>query len=154
MGARRWHARGPHYAYPSGDDAQEEAEHFIRTVRGLDQLRPVLDLEIDPGALRTKLTPWSRSWSQAVVAGLGSEPLFYSYPYFIRHMRPRSPIGFGLWLASYGANDGKRHSYVVPAPWTEAVLHQYTSRGRIAGFYPLDLDYTDTLRRLFASPPV
>ena len=146
---------GPyHYAYPSGDDAQEEAEHFIRTVRRLDQLRPVLDLEIDPGDLRTKLTPWSRSWNQAVVTGLGSEPLFYSYPYFIRYVRPRSPIGFGLWLASYGANDGKRHPYVVPAPWKEAVLHQYTSRGRIGGIYPLDLDHTDKLRRLLAFPPV
>jgi lysozyme len=75
---------GPyHFAYPSGDDAEEEAEHFIRTVGKLDQLRPVLDLEIDPGELRTKLTPWSRSWNQAVGTGLGSESLFYSYPYFI-----------------------------------------------------------------------
>jgi lysozyme len=143
-----------HFAYPSGDDAQEEAEHFIRTVGKLDQLRPVLDLEIDPGELRAKLTLWSRRWNEAVVNGLRSEPLFYSYPYFIRHMRPRVPIGSGLWLASYGANDGKRHPYVVPAPWKEAVLHQYTSRGRIGGIYPLDLDYTDKLQPLLAFPPV
>jgi lysozyme len=146
---------GPyHFAYPSGGDAEEEAEHFIRIVRSLDQLRPVLDLEIDPGELWTKLTPWSRSWNQAVVTALRSEPLFYSYPYFIRYMRPRSPIGSGLWLASYGANDGKRHPYVVPAPWKKAVLHQYTSRGRVGEMYPLDLDYTDQPQRLLALPPV
>jgi GH25 family lysozyme M1 (1,4-beta-N-acetylmuramidase) len=46
------------------------------------------------------------------------------------------------------------HPYVVPAPWTEVVLHQYTSRGRIGGIYPLDLDYTDKLQGLLAFPPV
>lgn len=146
---------GPyHFAYPTGGDALEEAEHFIRTVGSLDQLRPALDLEIDPGELRTKLTAWSRSWNQAVVTGLGSGPLFYSYPYFIRYMRPRIPIGYGLWLASYAANDGKRHPYLVPAPWKKAVLHQYTSRGRIGGISPLDLDYAAKLQPLLAFPAV
>jgi lysozyme len=157
---RRWALEvgmlvGPyHYAYPSGDDAQEEAEHFVRTVGKLDQLRPALDLEIDPGGLGTKLTAWARAWNRTVVTALGSEPVFYSYPYFIRYLRPRAPIGFGLWLASWGANDGKRHPYVVPAPWNEAVLHQYTSRGRIGGIYPLDLDYAAELQPLLAHPPV
>jgi GH25 family lysozyme M1 (1,4-beta-N-acetylmuramidase) len=91
MGVGRRHARRPlHFAYPTSGDAQEEAEHFIRTVGSLDQLRPALDLEIDPGELRTKLTPWARNWNRAVLAGLDSGPLFYSYPYFIRYMRPRS----------------------------------------------------------------
>jgi lysozyme len=101
---------GPyHFAHPSAGDAQEEAEHFLRTVGRLDQLRSALDLEIDPGELRGKLTPWARNWNQTVATGLKSGPLFYSYPYFIRHMRPKIPIGYGLWLASFAANDGKRH---------------------------------------------
>jgi GH25 family lysozyme M1 (1,4-beta-N-acetylmuramidase) len=69
-------------------------------------------------------------------------------------MRPRTPIGSGLWLASYGPNDGKRHRYVVPAPWRVAVLHQYTSRGRIGGIYPLDLNYAAKLQPLFAFPEI
>jgi lysozyme len=146
---------GPyHFAYPTGGDAEDEAEHFIRIVGRLNQLRPVLDMEIDPGELRTRLTPWSRSWNRVVVAALGSGPLFYSYPYFIRYMRPRTPIGYGLWLASYGPNDGKRHPYVVPAPWKNAVLHQYTSLGRIGGVYPIDLNYAAKLQPLLAAPAV
>jgi Glycosyl hydrolases family 25 len=57
-----------HFAYPSGDDAQEEAEHFIRTVGKLDQLRPVLDLEIDPGVQLP-----DTGESRAVVAELCAE---------------------------------------------------------------------------------
>ena len=111
-------------------------------------------MEVDPGELRTMLTPWSRNWNQAVLAGLGSGPLFYSYPYFIRYVPPRIPIGYGLWLASCGPNDGKRHPYVVPAPWKRAVMHQYTSRGRIGGIYPLDLNYAAKLEPLLAFPAV
>lgn len=34
---------------------------------------------------------------------------------------------YGLWLANYGANDGKDNGYPRPKHWATAALHQYTS---------------------------
>src|SRR3990167_9174043 len=148
-----------HYAQPSGGDAIAEAANFAATlevtggIRRRD-LRPVLDLEGNPGPLSgRRLVAWARRWNDEVWDRTGTLPLFYSYPYFIQRLIASKPIGAGLWLASYGPNDGDRHSYSVPAPWKKAVCHQYTSVGRITGTVgDVDLNYARRLRPLLAHP--
>ena len=34
----------------------------------------------------------------------------------------------GLWIASWGANDGQNHGYPTPKHWKVVALHQFTSR--------------------------
>lgn len=123
-----------HYARPSGGDAIAEADFFCDTICLLysGDLRPALDLEWT--ALPKKETvEWSRAFNHRVRKELGVWPLFYSYPAFIGNLHPEDPIGGGLWIASYGSNDGTLHPPVIPAPWRRYVLHQFTSRGRLAG---------------------
>ncbi|MGH3052593.1 MAG: glycoside hydrolase family 25 protein [Gaiellaceae bacterium] len=153
-----------HYAYPTGGDAVTEARYFVGLMRralgreGFTRrdLRPALDLEGNPGGLGPRaLEKWARDWNRVVWTELGVCGLFYSYPWFIRVvLRGTSvPIACGLWLASYGPNDGRRHPYTVPAPWKKAVMHQYTSKGRLWRGGPLyDLNYAPRLAPLLARP--
>ena len=144
---------GYHYARPSGPDAKAEAQWFCKLLGKIQRrdLRPVLDLEVNDGA--RNLEGWSREWNAEVWKLSGTLPLFYSYPYFIRNMKATGPIGAGLWLASYGPNDGQRWPYMVPKPWLKAVCHQYTSNGSVKGITGrVDMNYAAKLRPLLAHP--
>lgn len=149
-----------HFARPDlhPDDPEAEAKHFCALVGkvGRRDLRPVLDFETH-GAYRTdageRLTAWARRFNKVVWKKLGVLPLFYSYPAFIQGLEAHQPIGAGLWLASYGRDDGKQHPYSVPAPWKKAVAHQFTSRGRIPGVPgSCDLSSVFKLRPVLAHP--
>ena len=145
-----------HYAKPSGGDARAEALNFSKSLKragGIKRrdFRPALDLE-ESNIVYSQLYNWARTFNQTVREQGLPTPLFYSYPYFISHMNAPKPIGNGLWLASYGRNDGKRYAYKVPHPWQKVHLHQYTSRGRLAGVYPLDINYIESLRAILAHP--
>lgn len=127
-----------HYARPDlhPTNPAQEAVNFTSTVKKLDRrdLRPVLDFETKASLSGTEMTAWARSFNITVKAFLDCGPLFYTYPSFISsYMKIDKPVGYGLWLASYGRNDGKEHSYSVPAPWKKAVAHQYTSKGHVFG---------------------
>ena len=148
-----------HYAQPSGGDAIAEARNFSESLMGLGGIqrrdfRPALDFEENPGNLSgAALVKWARDWNRVVWERTGTCPLFYSYPFFIASMRAETPIGCGLWLASWGVNDGQRWPYAVPRPWKKAVLHQYTSNGNIEGVLGrVDLNYAEKLRPLLAHP--
>jgi GH25 family lysozyme M1 (1,4-beta-N-acetylmuramidase) len=152
------HVGAYHYARPDTGadpkaDAQAEARHFCDTVQALnrDDLRPALDLEV--GRARAGYVEWSRVWNIEVLRMLGAGPLFYSYPFYIGGLHAAEPIGYGLWLADYGPNDGARHTAHVPAPWRKCVLHQYTSNAHVPGVAGnCDLSYAGRLRPLYAFP--
>lgn len=134
-------------------DASTEARHFCSVVKSLraTDLRPVLDLE--HGTPREAYVPWARQWNAVVRGKLGVGPLFYSYPYYITGLHASWPIGYGLWLASYGRNDGVRYRASAPAPWKRFVLHQFTSNGRVDGVRgDCDVNYCESLRPLLAFP--
>lgn len=124
-----------HFARPDRNpfEAAEEAEHFRRKVGwiGRRDLRPVLDYEVRSSHGNDE--EWVRVFNAHILSLLGVGPVFYSYPALIEQLRFSKPRGYGLWLASYGRNDGKPHEYRVPAPWRKAVAHQFSSRCRVAG---------------------
>lgn len=147
-----------HFARPdSPASASGEAEHFCRNAAALAtrrDLRPVLDFETWGDTLHpTQMVVWARQWNAHVRSALGVGPLFYSYPAFVQRLAPRTPIGYGLWLAAYSRNDGHEHPFVVPAPWRRAVAHQFTSRGAVPGIGgPVDLSSARSLWPLLAHP--
>jgi len=143
----------------SADDARVEAGHFAATTHGHHtrrDLRPVLDFEAwSPRASLSpsQLVTWAREWNAAVRRLLGVGPIFYSYPAFIARLAPSTPIGYGLWLASYSTNDGAEHPYAVPKPWRRTVAHQFTSNGRVPGVPGrVDVSHAPSLRPLLAHP--
>src|SRR5262249_26791014 len=146
-----------HYAHPELDSPIDEARHFCDVVGHLERkaLRPFLDYEAPLAAARMRhpqLGQWARDWNEYVGTHLGCWPLFYSYAsYITHHVRPDRPIGAGLWLASYGRNDGTDHGAIVPPPWHSYVAHQYTSNGLLTGVSGrVDLSHAPRLRPLLA----
>jgi lysozyme len=141
-----------HFAEPGSPDVQ--AAHFANVVKTLRrrELRPVLDLE-SAGLSGHEAEPWARAFNRAIVRRLGVTPLFYSYPDYIRRMQLKRPVGGGLWLASYGRNDGVDHGADVPAPWKRVVAHQFTSVGHYAGVKgKVDVSHAARLTPLLAHP--
>lgn len=129
------HVGAYHFAHTSNPPAIEAA-HFCAVVRRLfaRELLPALDLETNPGGLEpAALVAWARAFNAHVFATLGHWPLFYSYAAFVEALRADRPIGAGLWLAAYGADDGHDHPVTPPKPWKRIKLHQYTSHGRVPG---------------------
>jgi GH25 family lysozyme M1 (1,4-beta-N-acetylmuramidase) len=146
-----------HFARPDVNSlhAGDEAEAFCRVVStagvGRRDLRPVLDYErLRPrGANET----WIRDWNHTVRKRLGVGPLFYSYPALVSSLQLKTPVGYGLWLASYGRDDGTEHPFTVPAPWRKTVAHQFTSRATVAGAPGLvDLSRVVQKRAVLAHP--
>jgi GH25 family lysozyme M1 (1,4-beta-N-acetylmuramidase) len=118
---------------------------------GRREFRVALDMENPNPAHDAAL--WARAFNREIVRLLGVMPLFYSNPDFITRAQPSYPIGAGLWLAAYNRDDGTDHPFMVPKPWKRAVLHQFTSRGHVAGVGEgIDLSHGPSMRPLWAHP--
>lgn len=142
------------YAYvePDKSTPQAQAAHLARMIGALGrrELRPVQDLETgNPAATEA----FARAFTREVVRLLGVTPLLYSYSAYLAAMKLTKPIGGGLWLASYGRDDGTDYGAAVPAPWRSWVAHQYTSKGHAPGIAgAVDLSHAPKLRPLLAHP--
>jgi GH25 family lysozyme M1 (1,4-beta-N-acetylmuramidase) len=133
------HVGGYHFARPSGDPAAQATlfcSHLGRVQRR--DLHPALDLEVNDDHLHpAELFAWAHKFGEHVHSLAGVRVLWYTYPAFLaeQHWQHQLGSGAGLWIASYGPNDGRDHG--VPAgsiaPWRRFVAHQFTSVGRIAG---------------------
>lgn len=142
------------YAYVTPGKASPEAQaaHLAKVVGTLRrrELRPAQDLETGGTA---GVEAFARAFSKAVARELGCTPLLYSYPAFLSSLRLTRPIGGGLWLASYGRNDGADHGADVPKPWKHWVAHQFTSQGHAPGIAgSVDISHAPRLRPLLAHP--
>lgn len=141
-----------HYARPDNNSPAAEVAHFLKTMiltNGVyvwqgDPL-PALDFEA-PEAQHmgaATLSAWAHEFLTILAANIHCPPLFYSYPAYIQ-----GALGGGsdslrkwpLWLAAYGPNDGAAHPVTPPAGFLNTVAHQYTSQGRVAGRYPIDMN--------------
>lgn len=150
------HVGAYHFARPDESDAKAQAKLFAEVVGkiGTSDLRPVLDFETSS----TKHSPaqldaWAREFNTETKKLLKVMPIFYSYSAYIEMLRPSWPIGAGLWLASYGRNDGAEHPYVVPFPWKGVVAHQFTSQCRITGCsHAVDMSNANKISPLLAHP--
>lgn len=149
------HVGAYHFARPDESSAAEQARLFCDVVGkvGWRDLRPVLDFEASSRLSPGDLDKWAREWNVAVRDRIRVLPMFYSYSAYIEMLRPVWPIGSGLWLASYGRDDGSEHPYVVPFPWKHVAAHQFTSKCRITGCAaPVDMSNANSLRPLLAHP--
>lgn len=144
-----------HFARPDKNpySAVADAGAFSRAVATIDRtdLRPVLDYERTTGVGGDDA--WIREFNKIVVNRLKVGPLFYTYPGFVPGLRLRGTVGWGLWLASYGRDDGKEYPFQVPAPWKKAVAHQFTSNARMSGCSgPVDLTRVFNRAAVLAHP--
>lgn len=140
------HVGGYHFARPDQHTPETEVEHFLGCLRNRlmeGELVPALDLEHTGHIGAKDAVSWARDFNHHFHQAIGVWPLFYSYTSFILGMGARTPIGAGLWLADYGADDGTDHGYHVPPPWKKLRLHQFTQKGHVPGVSgDVDLSHT------------
>jgi lysozyme len=124
---------GYHFADNFDQDPRDQANFFLEHLgpikRGAD-LRPCLDLE--QGTATPAIGKWATGFIAQVWAKTRVKPLLYSYASYLESCQFKSPE-VALWLAAYGANDGKEHDCYTPHPWTSLAAHQYTSKGLVPG---------------------
>ncbi|MDP8960829.1 MAG: peptidoglycan-binding protein [Actinomycetota bacterium] len=115
-----------HYAYPTGPDAIDEADHFIRTVGAVPPGElVVLDLEEGSG----DISRWALQFLGHVEKAHGRRPILYGYPAFLQvsALDPHCAL-CPLWVAHYNVQQPS-----VPPPWRSAVLWQQSKTGQVPG---------------------
>jgi GH25 family lysozyme M1 (1,4-beta-N-acetylmuramidase) len=121
---------GYHFAQPGGGDALAEARWFAHLLGPIQKrdLKPVLDLEANPGKLSwAELEDWTRKFNQEVKRLTGVTPMLYASKAWVERMPLERPLGNGLWLAYWSKNGLPFPTPVIP-PWKRpAALHQFTS---------------------------
>jgi lysozyme len=144
---------------PNVAGARAEAQAFVRAIGPLapGELRPVLDFEHPGGISGAGMTVWAGAFLAEVERLTGVRPIFYSYPSFISSTMSgaRGLADYPLWLASYGPNDGHRHTVSLVGSWKKIAVHQFTSNGRMPGAASrLDLNFSTSVDPLRAHPAV
>ena len=137
-----------HFARPDADDGPiAEADHFLEVAAPqAGDLLPVLDFE-HPGLGPRKLARWAKDWLKRVEKRIGQPPILYTYSAFWTSTVANA-AGFSrypLWLANYGADDGRVHQVRRVGDWPSVAVHQYTSKGQIRG-YDGHLDFNRLMR--------
>ena len=136
-----------HFARPDNNSPEAEAQHFIRVARPTHgELLPALDWETAPPT-----AAWALRFLQAVEAAIGTPPILYTFPDFLRRTGHFDDFRrYPLWYSRFGPNDGQVHPANPPQGFRFAV-HQFTSAGRVDGIEgqaDLDLLKLDSLRPL------
>lgn len=135
------------YHFAGGGNAAAEAEYFVNNIRGyIGRAMLVLDFEIqnmENGAA------WSKQWLDRVFELTKVKPVIYMSNYMANHLdwSSAAKAGYPLWNAyyyAYGTPMGYNPNAPLPeglGAWGKALLYQYTSEGRLAGYNGyLDLD--------------
>lgn len=143
-----------HFADPNGATPDQQADHHARVIGSYSRREGKTALDLETGN-PASCEGFARAFNRRVMRSLHSIPLFYSNAGYIEQMRLRSTIGAGLWLASYGRDDGADHGAAVPRPWRRYVAHQFTSKGSAGGITgAVDLSHASSLTALLAHPVI
>lgn len=147
---------GPyHYGRPDENGPVEEADYFCRVIGKPREgdLIPMLDIEVAEHLTATQLSDWINRFCARVKENTGSECGFYTYPYYLKGQisKVRLKRGLKLWYADYTGVGGK-YRYLSFVHGLKVVAQQYTSRGRIGGRFPIDLNYAPELFSISQTP--
>lgn len=131
-----------HFARPDlGNSAETEAEWFLKNIKGyINEVILVLDWE--RGNLNNP--NWVKAFCDKVKNETGVKPIVYMSASPANSYDWSSVIkgDYGLWIASYGSNNGQANKAPNSGKWPFYCMWQYTSKGRINGYNGnLDLNY-------------
>lgn len=131
-----------HFARPDlGNSAEAEANWFIKNIKGYIN-EAILILDWESGNLNNP--NWVKAFCDKVKNETGVKPIVYmsASPANSFDWSPVVKGDYGLWIASYGSNNGQANKAPVSSKWPFYCMWQYTSRGRINGYNGnLDLNY-------------
>jgi len=91
-----------HVIYP-GEIASKQADHFLNIVRPEATDRLVLDMELDHGYSKARITDTLLGCLEAILSNTGRYPVIYSRANWVNQFIDisRLPIGVVWWLANY-----------------------------------------------------
>lgn len=134
--------RGPYHFFRPSQDAQTQAELFVKSVGILrpGDLPPVLDLEWDdnhPDRLRGGLNvdeyiAAAKIWIDTVYEYFGKRAVIYTTAQFWRDATGNSDVfrTHPLWVANFVGGQEPRD---LPSPWIDWEFWQFTDKGRVPG---------------------
>lgn len=133
------------------NDAANEANYLISLTKSYYQgtglmLRPVLDIELPaPGTLsKTFTSQWVVNWANTIKAGLGVDPIIYTYTAWASAQLNSSVTSYPLWIANYNYDPSAPLPASKYAPWPSYKFWQYSSTGSVPGISgDVDLDVFD-----------
>lgn len=88
------------------------------------------------------IVDWVNAYCEQWKTLSGGYPILYTYPYFMQQLSPADISSFAnykLWIASYAPTP------IIPKPWTDYVLWQYSNTGHLPNGQPVDLDCCEDL---------
>lgn len=123
------------YFFPLTSDGSPEAhaEWSYKQVMGyINEAIFALDWESYTGAEgnnNVNDVNWAKRWLDRFFELSGVRPMIYMNSSLNRSVNFQSIVdgNYGLWIANYGANNGKDAGRPTVKYWTSAAMHQYTS---------------------------
>jgi GH25 family lysozyme M1 (1,4-beta-N-acetylmuramidase) len=146
---------GYHFALPSTNGPQAEADFFLSQWTPSPGDRVILDIE-DHKAIGS-CADWALTFQMIVEERTGVIPDLYTYIPWWRAHGSTDPIfaRYPLWVAAYGLNNGKAGiAPKAPRPWDSWAYWQFTSNGEVPGVGGrCDLNYAAALPAAPAPTP-
>lgn len=135
-----------HFARPDlGNDPEDEAAHFIRTVNPYISDRSILALDVEADALNVgNLDAWCSTWAQIVDVETGILPMIYISESETKKLPATAALGCGLRVAKWGNKPTKKQL----EPWDFWAIWQFTNQGNFSGVCT-DLDQFNGTREQF-----
>jgi len=174
----RAHAKGlvvGLYHFLRANSTDVEVANFLGAIGG--NLRPgevaICDWEYPQAPAPPATADQAQAWLERVEGATGRRPMLYSYAPFLA-ARPTAALSrWPLWIAAYGANDGRQHPWPNTDRWDpfeagpgvypfefRTIGWQYTSTGAVAGYggqldvSRFDLSPADLAQLSGSTPPV
>ncbi len=126
---------GVYHFFRASADPVEQANLFLRTVKGLKVDLPyILDWEISDGMSGAVNRSKAKVWLEIVEKADGRTPWVYGGESFLAGMTPDAAFArYFLILAHYGIVQAQLK---VPAPWPKAIAWQFTDALSLPGLAP------------------
>ncbi|GGH83788.1 lysozyme [Pullulanibacillus pueri] len=133
-----------HFArFKNSDEAQAEAQHFLKTIEGLhSQLPFALDLETNDHKLSADaLSKAAIAFFKTIKQQHPKQPVVvYTYTHFAKTQLDSSLGAYPLWIAHYGVNTPGDNGI-----WDKWQYFQYSNKGNVPGIKgAVDLNVTAT----------
>jgi len=123
-----------HFFHPD-ENALAQANHFLKTVGPINQLPPVIDIEVTNNQTPEKIKQGVKIWLDQVEQSTGCKPIIYTNHYFWDENLDQSFSSYPLWIADYAK------APTLPPGVSDWVFWQYSEQGHQQGIpNPVDLD--------------
>ena len=123
-------------------EPEEQAKHFVEEVEKLDMIgKAILVLDFEDKALK-KGSPFAKRFLDEVYNLTKVRAIIYMSASTVASMNWKKVAPYhGLWVASYGLNNGKFHTLnKTLRPWPTYAIYQFTS-------VPLDKDVANMTKQ-------